>query len=147
MSSVDSGQFSRLEPQWDPLGASDGGPLPGLAWGSSGPTAAPGPAPPAAPAASAPAPALPALSGGRAPPLSGLLRLFPLCLAAGAPCRPAAPPGTGREALRLRAVRSELPLQIRLCQTPRTKPPRETPSRQTLHLRRLRYAIQISQVF
>lgn len=82
---------------------------------------------------------------GGAAPLRRVPGLVPVRVAAGAPRRAAAR-GAGalrRQAVRLRAVRPELPVPLGLRQASRTESPRSSPGRQTLHLRRLRYAVSI----
>lgn len=83
-----------------------------------------------------------------AAPLRRVPSLVPVRLAAGAPRRAAArlAGSLRRQALRVRAVRTELQVQVRLRQTPRTKPPRPTPGRQTVHMRCLRYAVPLSKI-
>lgn len=70
---------------------------------------------------------------------------LPVHLAAGAAHRPPAHrrPERPGQALRLRTVRPELPVPLRVRQTPRAEPPRAPPGGQALLLRRLRDAVPV----
>lgn len=90
----------------------------------------------------------PALAPLRETPVRRLSRFLSLRLAPRTPRRPAARVAVvhRRQALRVRTVRPELPVQIRLRQAPRAKPSRQATRRQTVHVRRLRHAVPIPQV-
>lgn len=75
-------------------------------------------------------------------------RVLPVRLAAGATRRAAArlADPLRRQALCMRTMRTELQVPLRVRQAPRTEPPRPPSRRQTVHLRRLRYAVPLSQI-
>lgn len=83
-----------------------------------------------------------------AAPLRRVPGLVPVRLAAGAPRRAAArlAGALRRQALRLRAVRPELQVPLRLRQAPRAEPPRQAARRQIVYLRCLRYAVSLFEI-
>lgn len=84
----------------------------------------------------------------RATPLRRVPRLLSIRLAAGAARGAAARLAhrLRRQTLRVRAMRSVVPLPLRVRKTSRTKPPRASSRRQIIYVRRLRHAVPLPQV-
>lgn len=89
-------------------------------------------------------------------PMRHLPSGFPVHVAPGTAHGPAAYRATGarprgrwrrRETVPVRSVRPKLPLPFGLSQAPRTKPSGPSAGRQAVHVRHMRYAIQVSHIY